>query len=674
MKFDKKKLLTTVSAAALVLAVGACGSSSDDETAAAPRPVTTEPAPEPTPELTPAEQLTAAQAALTMAQGLVDALTSASSAEDAAAAYGALGAAQAALHAATNLPPNQIAALQAQINQLVLDLEAANAIPSTETVALETAQADAATAAMEAMEAATAAKVASDAAQTARENFATLQTGETSGDLAHAAYMQAKAAADAAAEAQTASDNAAEATDSGATTRLLVAAEAARDNAVEAKGNAETHGAAAVAAAMAELLIDGTVKTVGTTSLDATAASSVVTTDGDAVETGLLPKDDQPMHTALPSTGEMGVEGNPGVTANPYKAPVAVAVGGMFPIGKLVDSADDLARLMIVTQYGGSKTVKVYSEGTTDTAMGTKAGFVSINLTATVDVDEEATNANNVALKREGTYYPAGDPDGMLEQATDTVAFKATGKEVFSYVDPNIDAADPQLKTYVVLKDEVKTGTTTVYNYVNAVIHVMLDRDGPDADTYDDMHEVTAKIPEATNYDHIHFGVWAALEAPAEKDGKQELSDLGIGFVQNFSGGGLTSIGGTSADMPNGGKGIYKGNWVAAVQRADEDGNGAISLVNNAAELEADFSMGEITATLTDLATLTGDIAGNTFSGTKATVVEGNTNNLDSTGKFTGTFSGGFYGAKAVEAGGIFDFTSEGAEDGAFRGAFGGKK
>ena len=32
-----------------------------------------------------------------------------------------------------------------------------------------------------------------------------------------------------------------------------------------------------------------------------------------------------------------------------------------FPIGKLVDSADDMARLMIVTQYAGTDTVKVYA-------------------------------------------------------------------------------------------------------------------------------------------------------------------------------------------------------------------------------------------------------------------------------------------------------------------------
>ena len=33
--------------------------------------------------------------------------------------------------------------------------------------------------------------------------------------------------------------------------------------------------------------------------------------------------------------------------------------------------------------------------------------------------------------------------------------------------------------------------------------------------------EVTAKIPEATDYKHIHFGVWAALGA-AEEDGTQD--------------------------------------------------------------------------------------------------------------------------------------------------------
>ena len=46
------------------------------------------------------------------------------------------------------------------------------------------------------------------------------------------------------------------------------------------------------------------------------------------------------------------------------------------------------------------------------------------------------------------------------------------------------------------------------------------------------------------------------------------------------------------------------------------------------------------------------------------------------TADFEGSFSGAFYGSKAAEAGGVFDFESDDGEDegGAFRGAFGGKR
>ena len=125
--------------------------------------------------------------------------------------------------------------------------------------------------------------------------------------------------------------------------------------------------------------------------------------------------------------------------------------------------------------------------------------------------------------------------------------------------------------------------------------------------------------------------------------------------------------------MPNAGDATYNGNWVAAVQSDDPEGNGDIALDHGAATLTADFEDDEITADLTGLAMLSGDISGNTFSGTKATADMTNTD-LDATGKFTGSFSGGFYGAKAAEAGGVFDFTSEDSKAGAFRGAFGGDK
>ena len=188
--------------------------------------------------------------------------------------------------------------------------------------------------------------------------------------------------------------------------------------------------------------------------------------------------------------------------------------------------------------------------------------------------------------------------------------------EVFSYVNPNTRPAEGEDDVRGVA-NEVKTGTTTTYYYVNADIHVDSTADGDTETNRRKMHEVTAKIPEATDYKHIHFGVWAAL-GKLRRTVLQELSDLGIGFVQNFSGEGLTPIGGGSDDMPNGGEATYNGNWVAAVQKADEEGNGAISLEHGVADLTANFEMGDITATLIGLATLSGDISGNTFDGTKA--------------------------------------------------------
>ena len=55
-------------------------------------------------------------------------------------------------------------------------------------------------------------------------------------------------------------------------------------------------------------------------------------------------------------------KGDPEADGNPYKAPVAGAADVTFPASaRLVDSADDTARLMIVTQYAGTDTVKVYA-------------------------------------------------------------------------------------------------------------------------------------------------------------------------------------------------------------------------------------------------------------------------------------------------------------------------
>ena len=166
--------------------------------------------------------------------------------------------------------------------------------------------------------------------------------------------------------------------------------------------------------------------------------------------------------------------------------------------------------------------------------------------------------------------------------------------------------------SYVILDETTnrEDGITT-YQYLPVDIHVAVELDMDGDGTPDDVL-VTAKIPVATEYEHIHFGVWAAL-GNADDEGEQQLSDLGIGFVQNFSGEGMTG-----ADMPNNGKASYSGNWVAAIRAEDEDGDGDIALETGTATLGVDFKDAEITATLMGLATLEGDITGNTFSGDKA--------------------------------------------------------
>ena len=118
---------------------------------------------------------------------------------------------------------------------------------------------------------------------------------------------------------------------------------------------------------------------------------------------------------------------------------------------------------------------------------------------------------------------------------------------------------------------------------------------------YEPGSKVRAALPVAIDYKHIHFGVWAALGA-AEKDGSQELSNLGIGFVQSI-GDGLTG-----ADMPNNGTANYSGSWVAAVQAGEEDGNGVISLKYGSAGLDANLTKATITANLDGLAKLEGAI------------------------------------------------------------------
>ena len=145
-----------------------------------------------------------------------------------------------------------------------------------------------------------------------------------------------------------------------------------------------------------------------------------------------------------------------------------------------------------------------------------------------------------------------------------------------------------------------------------------------------------------------------------------QIADLGIAFVQNYSGG-------MTDDMPNNGTGEYSGNFIANVQEADDDGDGDINQINGRTTMTANFRSGMIDIDLVGLAMLEASIVDgtSTFMGTEDATVTDDPHALDSMGDFEGSVSGAFFGDEAIEAGGVFDYASEDNEAGAFRGAFG---
>ena len=266
----------------------------------------------------------------------------------------------------------------------------------TDLEATQTAAADAAAAAMTASD--NAAASASSAAD-ATANIATLQTNGMAADHAYAAHKAAGEAADAASEAAAASADAAAATTGAAAEAAWAMADAAQTAAEAAETTATEMADAALAAAMTELHIDGTVKTVGDSSVDASSEFSSVTTGSNTVITGLIASMN-PMGTGGGLMGnprtdaivdDLSTQADETAAATPYQQTAAART---FAIGKTLDSSDDMARLMIVTDYAGRNMVRVFAQGTSGSDVdGTKAGYISID-----------SGTNNVALRSEGTH------------------------------------------------------------------------------------------------------------------------------------------------------------------------------------------------------------------------------------------------------------------------------
>ena len=139
---------------------------------------------------------------------------------------------------------------------------------------------------MAATNAAAAAKTASDmaaadakAAMDATANIATLQTGGMSMAMAYEAKDAADGAMKAYMAAKMASETAAAATTIEAATEAKVMAEAGQMNAEKYAMTAGEKSKGAVKYAMTELMIDGTMKSVGDSSIDANMGMLTVTAD-----------------------------------------------------------------------------------------------------------------------------------------------------------------------------------------------------------------------------------------------------------------------------------------------------------------------------------------------------------------------------------------------------------
>ena len=562
------------------------------------------------------------------------------------------------------------AALNDEDNGDTPGMAVAPAMPGTELEVAQKAAEDAATAADDfATAAETAAMNAADAAM-GRAQFQT--TPPSYARAADDAQEHADLARTAADEARTAADEAAATTTVTVAVTAKLKAEAFRDSAETHGGHVTSFHDIALAAAKVEVFVDGDGHRVGETTIVAGAQEkTVVVDDQTTIKTTTTGKqaDIKNLVGAIPP--------NPPAAAAdgvPREAYVQAVLGGRVNIGTTTDSADDTARLMLVTAYAGSRMVNVYVTNTLGQGQDNDYVMAGATLDGTVvgnnririgGVDSELF----VTLSSVAVYFKATDA-GTADSldANDEVALDAVPELVYSY-DPDPDSDPAGQLLYVVLQTTTVEGGVTMVSYE----HVDITADHDDVTTTRE-RRIQARLAEATDYKHMNFGVWAALEEVKAGDVSQDPAALGVGFVNALAtGDGITD------DMPNHGDATYKGDWVAFVQEKDDDGNGLISPRDGPATLEADFEKGDFAAMLTGLATLTGDITGNTFHGDEAkitshTSVDLGLEGLDAEADFKGTFHGGFFGSKAAEAGGVFAFATKDNKGGAFTGAFGGRE
>ena len=259
-------------------------------------------------------------------------------------------------------------------------------------------------------------------------NLATMQTGATAAGLAYEAHTAAGKAMAAYMHAKAASEAAAEAEDVTAAVEARIMAEEASANAVMYAMTATEKAGEAETAAMAELMIVGKTKSVGDTSITVDTAKSTVTTTVDSsmpttVETGEVDK-----ITAMSDpVGSVGYV----MASAPDAEPVDVGVVGKpsipaqtINIGVKLDSAEDSARLNLVTHFIGTGTVGAYNEVAGATELGIlQTAHNAYNHDPVTDTDGSTPATPAVMVKMaSGTFYNA-------EEAIDVTAVVAEDRD-----------------------------------------------------------------------------------------------------------------------------------------------------------------------------------------------------------------------------------------------------
>ena len=692
---SRNRILMTCAIASLALGLSACSSDDDAPLAMMPPEVAPEPAP------TAAEMLTAAQLIFDAAQEAVDNLAADATPEEVVAAHGELAVAGLALTAAENLPENQPAPTAAEMltaAQLIFDAAqeavdnlAADATATPEQVgaaatelraaelalteaenlpeniaasqpvpltALEVAQEAARDAADLAGTAATTAEAAATAAKEAATGRARFQTiVPSSYKHAHSSQTHAnlaRAGADAAQTAATAA--AADAATLSDAIRAQLKAEELKESAESHQEMAESSRDDAVEVAATEVFIgdaDGDpMYRVGDTAivLDGEERSNTV---GDVTRTTGRRDNIIETKTLRMVTGVMPVAATDDAAAviEIVDLPMRRA---HIDIGEMYDSLEDNARLWLVDAYAGTKTVNLFQRpaGLIDDRQGTADKICRVDCTGEITATTETwplTPVHGAFLLQPTTgavtteIPPADVADSDVPRAI--FYYRPVDEGGDPVEDDNTLTALDESLVYVE-QDVITSGGETTYQYDQVTVTLGVD------------------FPETTAFEYISYGIWTSLD---EETGNK-LAALGTGFVDG--GDNMTAV----DDMPNIGDATYNGNWVATVQAADPDGDGDITSWSNTASIVADFDEGDITVNLDMLAELTGDITDNTFMGTEATTVATPMGRVAGGEDFTGNFHGGFFGDRAAEAGGVFDFRSDDNEDGGFTGAFGGAR